>query len=396
MAKLSPEWVAPIVPALTYSGCSETGGLFDVGAGCITKFRWERSVGARFSGDLQPRDVVDAWGTISDFSSPSYDEGLTQQSPKTKEIERRSNSVGANKYLDGRVALVTGGGSGFGRQTALTLAAAGTKVIVNDKSPVHARSVVQEIKQAGGQAIAESSPAEETSQTVKTGEQVFGKVDIVVIANTPSTEIEIPLDQISDKEWAKVYNSTVRDAYKVLQAAWSGMLKNHYGRVVLVSSHHGLYGQSQSSHFSAATMGIVGFMRALFREGQKYNIRVNVLALPPTSSTISDSISAAVAACLSSDEIVDDNTGGTYSVLGNHVSKVRWQRSFGHSFSTAEPLTPERVVEKWSEIVTFDERADHPESSAEGMLRILEHAGQKGVYQPKQRAAKQQPSSSKL
>ena len=79
---------------------------------------------------------------------------------------------------------------------------------------------------------------------------------------------------------------------------------------------------------------------------------------------------APIVLLLSSDK-VPEPTGGLYEVGSGWVGKTRWQRTGGFGFSVDKPLTPEAVIAQWKSIVTFDERADHPESSADGLKSIM-------------------------
>ncbi|KAF2731054.1 peroxisomal hydratase-dehydrogenase-epimerase [Polyplosphaeria fusca] len=353
LAKLDPGFVAPIVPVLAHKTSTDTGRLFELGGGCITRFRWERSQGIEISAYANPLELLENWQNISDFSKPRYVRPVTSivDSSTLPSAEKTANGL-----CEGKVAVVVTDASSFGFQTARTLTAAGATVL--------------------------KSSITNGSDTVHETLQKFGRVDIIVLPSTyftPST-----LKAISDAEWTNVYDAYVRAAYKIIQPAWASMIKNKYGRIVIGTSEHGLYGVSNGAHFAAASYGVVGFMRALFREGMKYNIRVNALAQSPMQSKAQDDVAASLATCLCSDELDNSHTGGIYCVSGDKVSKVRWQRSFGCSFPTEKLFTSEDVLSKWEEVTAFDERADYPDSAADGMARILQNAGAGSAYAPKQ------------
>jgi NAD(P)-dependent dehydrogenase (short-subunit alcohol dehydrogenase family) len=192
-----------------------------------------------------------------------------------------------------RVAIVTGAGGGLGRTHALALAARGVKVVVNDlggsvdgtgESETMAQQVVNEIKAAGGEAIAnganvtiESEVAEMVQQAIDT----FGKVDILV--NNAGI--------LRDKSFAKMTMDDFRlvlDVHLVgsaicTKALWQHMRDNGYGRIVMTTSSSGMYGNFGQTNYGAAKAGLSGFMRTLCLEGAKYNIRVN--SLSPTAAT---------------------------------------------------------------------------------------------------------------
>ena len=133
-------------------------------------------------------------------------------------------------------------------------------------------------------------------------------------------------------------------------------------------------------------LGILGFSRALAREGVKYNIYVNTIA-PNAGTNMTRSIMpeemvqafkpeqvAPIVVALSSDKVPDPPTGGLFEVGSGWHGRTRWQRSGGHGFPVDVRLTPEAVVKEWKDIVNFDDgRADHPEDSQDGLKSIMDN-----------------------
>ena len=189
--------------------------------------------------------------------------------------------------FDGRVAVVTGAGSGLGRCHALGLAARGAKVVVNDLGRNGAPSesalkVVEEIRAAGGTAMADPADVadfEQVSAMAARAEKDFGGVDILV-ANA---------GVLRDKSFAKMemvdFEFVVRvhliGSANCAKAVWAGMQERNYGRIVLTSSASGIYGNFGQA--TAAKAAMIGLMNVLHLEGVKNDIRVNVLA--PTART---------------------------------------------------------------------------------------------------------------
>lgn len=123
--------------------------------------------------------------------------------------------------------------------------------------------------------------------------------------------------------------------------------------------------------------------RALALEGAKYNIYVNTIA-PNAGTAMTRTILpeelvqafkpdyiAPVVLALCSDKVPKNPTGGLYEVGSGWVGRTRWQRSGGHGFPVDVPLTPEAVLKEWKDIVTFDERADHPEKTQDSLGKIM-------------------------
>lgn len=139
----------------------------------------------------------------------------------------------------------------------------------------------------------------------------------------------------------------------VTKAAWGYMREQKYGRVVNVTSAAGLYGNFGQTNYAAMKAGINGFSLSAAREGEKRNIKVNVIAplaasrmtetvMPPflLEKLNADYVAPLVAYLAHQDASV---TGGIYEVGAGWISKVRWQRSDG-IFMSLQDLTPECVA----------------------------------------------------
>lgn len=193
----------------------------------------------------------------------------------------------------GRVAIVTGAGGGLGRQHALALAARGAKVVVNDLggavdgsggSLTAAQRVVDEIRAAGGEAIANGASVtdfEAVQGLVAQAMDQWGRVDVLV-SNAGI---------LRDKSFAKmdladfrlVLDVHLMGAVHCCKALWPVMTAQKYGRIVLTTSSTGLYGNFGQTNYGAAKLALVGLMQTLAIEGQKHGIHVNCLA--PTAAT---------------------------------------------------------------------------------------------------------------
>ena len=209
--------------------------------------------------------------------------------------------------FDGKVAIVTGAGSGLGRSHALGLAARGANVVVNDLAGAsfdNAMRVVEEIRAGGGTAIADPADVadfEEVSAMVARAERLWGHVDILV--NNAGV--------LRDKTFAKMEMADFEFVLRVhligsancTKAVWAGMRERNYGRIVLTSSASGIYGNFGQANYGAAKAAMIGLMNVLHLEGVKNDIRVNVLA--PTARTgMTEGLLSPVAAELMTPESV--------------------------------------------------------------------------------------------
>ncbi|GAB3652622.1 SDR family NAD(P)-dependent oxidoreductase [Ramlibacter alkalitolerans] len=195
--------------------------------------------------------------------------------------------------FNGRVAIVTGAGGGLGRAHALALAARGARVVVNDlggavdgsgSSATAAERVVEEIRAAGGEAIANAASVTDFAAVqgmVQQAIATWGRVDVLV-SNAGI---------LRDKTFAKMDLADFRQVLEVhlmgavhcCKALWPIMNAQKYGRIVLTTSSSGLYGNFGQTNYGAAKLALVGLMQTLAQEGAKNDIRVNCLA--PTAVT---------------------------------------------------------------------------------------------------------------
>jgi NAD(P)-dependent dehydrogenase (short-subunit alcohol dehydrogenase family) len=193
----------------------------------------------------------------------------------------------------GQVAIVTGAGGGLGKQHALALAARGAKVLVNDLggdvrgdggSVSAAQSVVDEIRAAGGEALANGASVtdfEAVKAMVQQAVDAWGRVDILV--NNAGILRDKSFAKMDLADFKLVMDVHVMGAVHCTKAVWPLMQAQNYGRVVMTTSSSGLYGNFGQANYGAAKMALAGLMQTLSIEGEKNNIRVNCLA--PTAAT---------------------------------------------------------------------------------------------------------------
>jgi NAD(P)-dependent dehydrogenase (short-subunit alcohol dehydrogenase family) len=211
--------------------------------------------------------------------------------------------------FQGRVAIVTGAGSGLGRSHALGLAARGANVVVNDldQNGAHfnnAMRVVEEIRAGGGTAIADPADVadfEQVSAMVARAERAWGRVDILV--NNAGVLRDKTFAKMDMADFEFVVRVHLIGSANCTKAVWGGMRERNYGRIVLTSSASGIYGNFGQANYGAAKAAMIGLMNVLHLEGAKNDIRVNVLA--PTARTgMTEGLLSPVAAELMTPESV--------------------------------------------------------------------------------------------
>lgn len=270
--------------------------------------------------------------------------------------------------FDGKVAIVTGAGGGLGRSHALELARRGAKVVVNDLggdrtgaggSSDAANKVVEEIKAAGGEAIANGSSVtddEGVANMVKQTVDAFGRIDILV--NNAGILRDKSFTKMEIGDFQLVVDVHLMGTVKPTKAVWPIMKEQGYGRIMVTTSTSGLYGNFGQTNYGAAKLGVVGFINTLKLEGQKDNIRCNALApvaftrmtsdlFPPEAEQMftPESVSPGVMVLVS-----EDAPTGTILLAGAGVFSAAQIMESEGVFLGREGLTAEKVLENWEKI----------------------------------------------
>jgi NAD(P)-dependent dehydrogenase (short-subunit alcohol dehydrogenase family) len=270
--------------------------------------------------------------------------------------------------LDGKVAIITGAGRGLGRAHALLLGARGAKVVVNDLgggwrgesdgSAQPADEVVNEIKAAGGEAVANYDSVTDGEKIVQNALDAFGRIDLVV--NNAGILRDISFHKMTDEDWNLIYDVHVRGTYCVTHAAWPHLRNQEFGRVIMTTSAAGLYGNFGQTNYSMAKMAVAGMGLTLAAEGRKKNVLVNIIApiagsrmtetiLPPDLiEKLKPEFVSPLVAYLCSAEC--QTTGAIFEVGAGVISRVKWMRSPGVALSIKDAITPEQIAANWDKI----------------------------------------------
>lgn len=179
----------------------------------------------------------------------------------------------------GKVAIVTGGGSGIGRATVLRLAEEGAEVAVADVDEAAAGRVAHEVASGNGRALAvavDVTDAGRVRQMVATTETELGPVDVLV-SNAGWDHVS-PFVETDEGLWDRVIAINFRGHLATTQAVLPGMIERGRGRIVTVASDAGRVGSSGEAVYSGAKGAVIAFTKALAREVARQGIAVNCVA----------------------------------------------------------------------------------------------------------------------
>jgi len=178
--------------------------------------------------------------------------------------------------LEGKIAVVTGGGRGIGRATVLALAGAGARVAFCART----RSEIEEVARAAGRQHlglwdVDVSRADDVEEFARTAQDELGVPDVVV-ANA-GVALRARLEDTDEAAWNLVLDVNLKGTFLVARAFLPAMRAHGAGRIVCVSSISGRQGTARSVAYCAAKHGVVGFVRALAEEVREDGLQVNAV-----------------------------------------------------------------------------------------------------------------------
>ncbi len=231
--------------------------------------------------------------------------------------------------LRDRVAIVTGAGRGIGRAIAMSMAAEGAALVVNDLGGAVdgggggrdvADATVAEIAAAGGRAAADYGDVADFAAAERLVEETvarFGRVDILV--NNAGILRNSRIFDVSEEEFALIVGVNLKGTFNCTRHASAQMRRQNFGRIINLTSTGGLYGYPGLSAYGAAKDGIAGMTRVVARDLGKYAITVNALA-PVANTRMADAVRASLEKRESTGGSVDDLSPAAVAPLATYLA----------------------------------------------------------------------------
>ena len=193
-----------------------------------------------------------------------------------------------------RVALVTGGGSGIGREICVGLAAAGRKVAVADLNLDGALETASLISATGGTAIAVHMDVADSDAVQGGILQVLDELGPPeILVNCAGWDELMPFLSTDEDFWDRVIEINYKGVLRTVHACLPSMTENGWGRIVNIASDAGRVGSSFEAVYSGAKGGVIGFTKTIAREAARSRVTANVVCPGPTDTPLLDGIVAA-------------------------------------------------------------------------------------------------------
>lgn len=276
--------------------------------------------------------------------------------------------------FDEKVVLVTGGSRGLGHAFARCVAEAGATVALNSTTEDDG-GATQRIIDAGGNAVHFPGKVEDSADLVQRVVDELGRIDSII--HNAGFLQDKTVRKMSEEQWDAVLDVHLKSSFKLTQAAWPHFEAVQGGRVVLLSSSAGLYGNFGQANYAAAKMGMYGLARSIALEGAQVNITCNCVApfgaTEMNSANFPDALKrviktdyvAPLVAYLAHPDCVE--SGSMFEASAGSFRKMRWEQSEGLNLDpSTDEVSIDEIAANWDQVVDFSE-STHPANMGESL-----------------------------
>ena len=182
--------------------------------------------------------------------------------------------------LTGKVAMVTGGGTGIGRAIVLAMAREGADILVPDIQLTNAEAVVGEVRALGRTAAAQQVDVTKESQiqtAIREGIRACGRIDILVNNAGVNPGLGLPFTRQVEADWDKVFDVNVKSVFFTCKAIAPHFMEQRAGKIVNIASIAGPLSSTTMPSYSVSKMGIITFTKIVAKELAPYNVNVNAI-----------------------------------------------------------------------------------------------------------------------
>ncbi|HHW03678.1 MAG TPA: 3-oxoacyl-ACP reductase FabG [Thermoanaerobacterales bacterium] len=181
--------------------------------------------------------------------------------------------------LKDKVAIITGGAKGIGKETAFLFSKEGAKVIICDFDENIGKKTLEVLKAQNSEASffkVDVTDRSNVQNMVNETKAKYGKIDILV--NNAGITADAFLTNMTEEQWDKVINVNLKGVFNCTQAVAPIMIEQGYGVILSASSVVGIYGNIGQTNYAAAKAGVIGMTKSWARELGKRGVRVNAVA----------------------------------------------------------------------------------------------------------------------
>ncbi len=193
--------------------------------------------------------------------------------------------------LENKVAIITGAGSGIGRETALLFAKEGARVVVADINEKTGNEVVEEIGSKGREAFfirLDTTSSEQSKNMARETVDRYGRIDVLI--NNAGIAQDALLSKMTDEQWDRVISVNLKGVFNCTKAVADVMVNQGSGVIISASSIVGIYGNVGQTNYSATKAGLIGMTKTLAKELGKKGVRVNAVAPGFISTSMTSSV----------------------------------------------------------------------------------------------------------